>query len=173
MVTRSGNVDNITLGPWQCHAPGAATCQCSANVKVAEFVYLISILWLFLSAVKSADISELLTFVKIKIENDMFVAARSAVCSASSNLTMFAHQVMLFSEGGVYQLLVAKHLFLSKYLFILDDAGWAFLSMLRLWAVWEAWLVMPQPGSPHSLATHKLVSFVFANISQTHNLRSP
>ena len=116
MVTRSGNVDNITLGPWQCDAPGAATCQCSANVKVAEFVYLISILWLFLSAIKSADISELLTFVKIKIENDMFVAARSDVCSASSNLTMFAHQVMLFSEGGVYQLLVAKHLFLSKYL---------------------------------------------------------
>ena len=172
MVTRSGNVDNITLGPWQCHAPGAATCQCSANVKVAEFVYLISILWLFLSAIKSADISELLTFVKIKIENDMFVAARSDVCSASSNFTMFAHQVILFSEGGVYQLLVAKHLFLSKYL------SWMMLAehSSPCWdyePVWEAWLVMPQPGSPHSLATHKLVSFVFANISQTHNLRSP
>ena len=79
MVTRSGNVDNITLGPWQCNAPGAATCQCSANVKVAGFVYLISILWLFLSAVKSADISELLTFVKIKIENDMFVAGKEVM----------------------------------------------------------------------------------------------
>ena len=30
---------------------------------------------------------------------------------------MFAqHQVRLFSEGGVYQVMLAKHLFLSKYL---------------------------------------------------------
>ena len=172
MVTRSGNVDNIALGPWQCDAPGAATCQCKCQSGRVCLPH-INFVTLFVRGKKRWYFRTAHFCENQNREWYVCCGARSAVCSASSNLTMFADQVMLFSEGGVYQLLVAKHLFLSKYLFILDDAGWAFLSMLRLWAVWEAWLVMPQPGSPHALATHKLVSFVFANISQTHNLRSP
>ena len=81
---------------------------------------------------------------------------------------MFADQVIVFSEGGVYQFMVAKHLRFSVNIYLR-----ASLRMFQMMA-WQC----GKPGwswvtTPHSLATHKLVSFVFANISQTHNLHGP
>ena len=124
MVTRSGNVDNITLGPRQCDAPGAATCQCSANVKVAGFVYLISILWLFLSAVKSADISELLTFVKIKIENDMFVAGQEVMSTQTWQCLHRSRWGCLVRAESIKWCWPSICFSVNIYPY---DAGWAFL----------------------------------------------
>lgn len=55
--------------------------------------------------------------------------------------TMFADQVIVFSEGGVYQFMVAKHLRFSVNIYLLRRASSA---CFRWWAmaVWEAWLVM-------------------------------
>lgn len=82
MATRSGNVDNLAPGPGQCDAPGAATCQtwckCQSGRVCLPHINVVTLSH-FLSAIKSSDISELLTFVKMKIENDMFVAARNDV----------------------------------------------------------------------------------------------
>ncbi len=77
-------------GPDNAMPPEQPHARLGANVQVAEYTIVSSVftsyqccevvtLSHFLSAIKSSDISELLTFVKMKIENDMFVAARNDV----------------------------------------------------------------------------------------------
>ena len=138
----------------------------------AECVYLISMLWgcdslsLF---VRNKKLWYFRTAHFCENENrEWYVCCGKKRCPN----TMFADQVIVFSEGGVYQFMVAEHLRFSVNIYLLR---WASSACFRWWAmaVWEAWLVMGHHATPHSLATHKLVSFVFANISQTHNLHGP